>query len=342
MIKKHFSLLMAGVLLAGALSACGQKAAAPAPESTAAPVAGSEAASTSAAESETTGTSAAKSETASTPAAESEAAAAPAGESGSSDAVSGATSTAAAESGADVDMVTSASVVPGEVMEDYTPKGFTDGEAKKALFVVADPRYATVTRVLANTAMSHLEDKGVEVEVRDLYAIGFDPVLSAEDFYYAKDGIGEPTDAVKTEQEYVTKADYLIFVYPNWHDTPTAMAKGYMEKVFAKKFAYQDLPGGGLEGLLTGKGMYTIMNCGYLGGGRGWIGDGVGIEDEKWDRYMEAFKVFDDDTAAFWGVENLGRFVNDRTPANSSEQYSQELEELKGTLIEHLDRVFFS
>ena len=69
MIKKRFSLLMAGVLLAGALSACGQKAAAPAPESTAAPVAGSEAASTSAAESETTGTSAAKSETASTPAA---------------------------------------------------------------------------------------------------------------------------------------------------------------------------------------------------------------------------------------------------------------------------------
>lgn len=342
MIKKRFSLLMAGVLLAGALSACGQKAAAPAPESTAAPVAGSEAASTSAAESETTGTSAAKSETASTPAAESEAAAAPAGESGSSDAVSGATSTAAAESGADVDMVTSASVVPGEVMEDYTPKGFTDGEAKKALFVVADPRYATVTRVLANTAMSHLEDKGVEVEVRDLYAIGFDPVLSAEDFYYAKDGIGEPTDAVKTEQEYVTKADYLIFVYPNWHDTPTAMAKGYMEKVFAKKFAYQDLPGGGLEGLLTGKGMYTIMNCGYLGGGRGWIGDGVGIEDEKWDRYMEAFKVFDDDTAAFWGVENLGRFVNDRTPANGSEQYGEELEELKGTLREHLDRVFVS
>ena len=121
----------------------------------------------------------------------------------------------------------------------------------------------------------------------------------------------------------MTKADYLIFVYPNWHDTPTAMAKGYMEKVFAKKFAYQDLPGGGLEGMLSGKGMYTIMNCGYLGGGRGWIGDGVGIEDEKWDRYMEAFKVFDDDTAAFWGVENLGRFVNDRTPANGSEQYGE-------------------
>ena len=57
---------------------------------------------------------------------------------------------------------------------------------------------------------------------------------------------------------------------------------------------------------------------------------------------MEAFKVFDDDTAAFWGVENLGRFVNDRTPSNGSKEYVQELEELKESLEEHLDQVFFS
>ncbi|MCI9148515.1 MAG: flavodoxin family protein [Hungatella sp.] len=338
MIKKHLSLLLAGTVLTGVLSACGQKAAAPAPESTAASVSSTESTAVSTTSPESTAAPAPESTAA--PAAASDGSGSD--DSGSGDALSGATSPGVLEPGADADMVTSASVVPETIMEDYTPKGFTDGNAKKALFVVADPRYATVTRVLANTAMSHFEDKGVEVEVRDLYAMGFDPVLSAEDFYYAKDGIGEPSDAVKTEQEYVTKADYLIFVYPNWHDTPTAMAKGYMEKVFAKKFAYQDLPGGGLEGLLSGKGMYTIMNCGYLGGGRGWIGDGVGIEDEKWDRYMEAFKVFDDDTAAFWGVENLGRFVNDRTPSNGSKEYVQELEELKESLEEHLDQVFFS
>ncbi len=309
MIKKYLALALAGALLAGALSACGQKAAEPTPTPTPVPTVEP----TQAPEPSPT-----------------------------ADTLSGATTPAVPAPGADVETVTSASVVPDEVMEDYTPKGFTDGEAKKALFVVADPRYATVARVLGNTAMSHFEEKGVEVEIRDLYAMGFDPVLSAEEFYYAKDGAGEPTEAIKTEQEYVTKADYIIFVYPNWHDTPTAMAKGYMEKVFAKKFAYQDLPDGSLAGMLTGKGMYTIMNCGYLGGGRGWIGDGVGIEDEKWDRYMKAFQVFDDDTAAFWGVDNLGRFVNDRTPSNSSEQYAQELETLKETLVEHLDRVFFS
>lgn len=328
MIKKRFAMVLAGTLLATALSACGQKAAEPttAPATTEAATTAAE--TTAAAETTTAAETTAKAETT----AEAETTA--------NDAVSGATSTSVSDS--DADAVTSASVVPAEVMKDYTPKGFTDGEAKKALFIVADPRYATVTRVLANTAMAHFEEKGVEVEIRDLYAMGFDPVLSADEFYYAKDGTGEPTAAIKTEQDYVTKADYLIFVYPNWHDTPTAMAKGYMEKVFAKKFAYQDLADGSLQGMLTGKGMYTIMNCGYLGGGRGWIGDGVGIEDEKWDRYMNAFQVFDDDTAAFWGVDNLGRFVNDRTPANGSETYAEELESLKEALIEHLNRVFFS
>lgn len=257
----------------------------------------------------------------------------------SADSLSSATTV---QGGDGVEAVTSASIVPDDLMGSYTPKGFTGGDAKKALFVVADPRYATVTRAMANAAMQHFEEQGVEVELRDLYKLGFDPVLSAEEFYYAKDGTGEPTAAIKTEQDFVAQADYVVFVYPNWHDTPTAMAKGYMEKVFAKKFAYQDLAGGGLEGLLTGKGMYTIMNCGYLGGGRGWIGDGVGIEDEKWDAYMNAFKVFDDDTAAFWGMDNLGRFMNDRTPANGSADYASELDALKGTLIEHLDKVFFS
>jgi len=257
------------------------------------------------------------------------------------DAATSATIVPTSVDGQAVDGVTSASVMQESARPHYFPKGFTEGsDAKKALFVIGDPRFNSVTYDLANTAMNYFEQKGIEVAVRDLYQIGFDPVLSAADFYYAKDGLGEAPEAIKTEQEFVSAADYIIFVYPNWHDTPNAIVKGYMEKVFAKKFAYQDTANG-LEGLLKGKGMYTIMNAGYLGGGRGWIGDGVGIEDEKWDMYMNAFKVLDDDTAAFWGMENLGRFVNDRTPGNLSDKYEEEIQALRDCLIEHLDRVFF-
>lgn len=245
------------------------------------------------------------------------------------------------EASATVDGTTSASVVPEDLVEEYKPKGFTDGDAKKALFVVGDPRKYSVNYDLVNTAMKHFEEKGVEVELRDLYDMKFNPVLSLENFYYAKDGFGEPTPEIEKEQEYVTQADYIIFCYPNWHDTPTSIVKGYMETVFAKQFAYQDTDKG-LEGMLKEKSIYTIMNAGFLGGGRGYIGDGVGINDEAWDEYMNAFRVMDDDTAGFWGVENKGRFVNDRTPKNNSENYKEELTKLREDLIKKLDKDFFN
>lgn len=240
----------------------------------------------------------------------------------------------------EVDATTSASIVPSEFVQTYESKGFTTGDAKKALFVVGDPRKDSVNYDLARTAMKHFEENGVEVEVRDLYDMNFNPVLMPEEFYYAKDGNGEPTAEIKKEQELVSLADYIIFAYPNWHDTPNAIVKGYMEKVFAKKFAYQDTENG-LEGMLKGKSIYTIMNAGFLGGGRGYIGDGVGINDAVWDEYMKAFEVFDNDTAGFWGVENKGRFVNDRTPKNSSESYAEEINELRDALKIQLNEVFF-
>ncbi len=245
-----------------------------------------------------------------------------------------------AASSASVDGTTSASIVPDELISTYEPGGFTDGDREKALFIVGDPRKYSVQYDLVFTAMKHLEAQGMEVEIRDLYAMDFNPVLSLEDFYYAKDGTGEASATIAAEQDLVAAADHLIFSYPNWHDTPTAIVKGYMETVFAKQFAYRDTENG-LEGLLADKSFYTIMNAGFLGGGRGYMGDGVGINDEAWDRYMEAFAVMDDDTAGFWGAENRGRFVNDRTPSNGAENYREELEKLRKSLIDHLDRVYF-
>lgn len=245
------------------------------------------------------------------------------------------------ESSASVDGVTSASIVPNTLIDAYSPNGFTDSDAKKALFIVGDPRKYSVNYDLIYTAMKHFEENGIEVEIRDLYDINFNPVLSLENFYFAKDGEGTPTNEIKIEQEYVSQADYIIFAYPNWHDTPNAIVKGYMETVFSKKFAYQDTDNG-LEGMLGGKSLYTIMNAGFLGGGRGYIGDGVGIDDEAWDSYMRAFEVMDNDTAGFWGMENKGRFVNDRTPKNNSETYADDLETLRTSLIENLNEVFLN
>ena len=123
------------------------------------------------------------------------------------------------------DAKTSASLVPDDLVTPYTPNGFSDSDAKKALFVVGDPRKYSVNYDLIYTAMAHFESQGVEVELRDLYDIGFNPVVSVDEFYYAKDGNGTPSPEIKIEQDFVTQSDYIIFCYPNWHDTPTAIVK---------------------------------------------------------------------------------------------------------------------
>lgn len=258
-----------------------------------------------------------------------------------SDAVTSATHLAATSADSkNIDAITSATIVKADSLQHYKPKGFTaDTSKEKVLFVVADPRKDSITYDLAQTAMAFFESQGWEVELRDLYDIKFDPVITKETFFNAKDGFGTTPPAIKKEQGYIAQAKHIIFVYPNWHDTPNPMIKGYMERVFAKQFAYKTTPQG-LEGLLKDKDIYTIMNCGFLGGGQGFIGDGIGKNDELWDTYMRAFKVFDDDTAAFWGVTNKGRFMNDQSPRNNAENYKEQIEALRNVLRMHLKRDF--
>ena len=260
------------------------------------------------------------------------------------DGMSGATKKAsdAAQTIGNVDAITSASVVPQNLRQTVKPNGFTagDSKAKRILFGVGDPRHESVEWDLVNTAMKHFMDKGCEVELRDLYAIGFNPVITRETFFQAKDGLGETPADVAVEQKYVNAADYIIFAYPNWHDTPNAITKGYMERVFQKKWAYRDTDKG-LEGLLKGKAFFTIMNAGWLGMGRGDIGDGIGKNSNPiWDKYLGAFRVMDEDTAGFWGMKTLGRFVNDRTPGNLDKDYAEKLDKLRADLTKTLDKKF--
>lgn len=82
-------------------------------------------------------------------------------------------------------------------------------------------------------------------------------------------------------------------------------------------------------------------DAGWLGGGQGNVGDGIGKLDAVWDKYLGAYKVVDDDTAGFWGAKNLGRFVNDQSPSNLNPQYQQKLQKLASVLDARLERDFF-
>jgi NAD(P)H dehydrogenase (quinone) len=90
-----------------------------------------------------------------------------------------------------------------------------------------------------------------DIETTDLYAQGFDPVLSARDFGKPLGRSGNlvdlmaeayaagelPPDVVE-EQRKVASADLLVFQFPLWWYGVPAILKGWFDRVLTNGFAY--------------------------------------------------------------------------------------------------------
>ncbi|MDP8266887.1 MAG: NAD(P)H-dependent oxidoreductase [Candidatus Aceula meridiana] len=120
------------------------------------------------------------------------------------------------------------------------------------LIIYSHPNSKSFNCAIRETLKDALEQKGHEVRVRDLYAIGFDPVLSAKDFEVLEKG--GVLDDVKVEQDHVRWADVVTFVFPVWWNSLPAIARGYIDRVFSVGFAYTEK----MEGLLPEKKVLVI------------------------------------------------------------------------------------
>ncbi|RKR09156.1 NAD(P)H dehydrogenase (quinone) [Flavobacterium sp. 90] len=129
----------------------------------------------------------------------------------------------------------------------------------KNLIIYAHPNSASLNHFFKQTVVESLEKKGEEVIVRDLNEINFNPVLSLEDMHGQR--IGKVADDVKTEQDFITWADQLIFIYPIWWTGMPAIMKGFIDRVFSYGFAYR-YDQGVQKGLLTGKKTIIINSHG--------------------------------------------------------------------------------
>lgn len=63
---------------------------------------------------------------------------------------------------------------------------------------------------------------------------------------------GKLSDDVKLEQEHISWAEQITFIYPIWWTGLPAMMKGYIDRVFSYGFAYR-YDQGIQKGLLKGK-----------------------------------------------------------------------------------------
>ena len=114
---------------------------------------------------------------------------------------------------------------------------------------------AAVARVYAETVRSF----GDEADIRDLYQMGFDPCLQADELPWAKGA--QPHADVVAERERLADARAFVFVYPLWFNAPPAILKGYLDRVFGPGFAY-GRASGGTEPLLHGRLLLSITTSG--------------------------------------------------------------------------------
>jgi len=129
----------------------------------------------------------------------------------------------------------------------------------KHLIIYAHPNEGSLNGLLKNTVTEALQDARHEVEVRDLYALNFNPVLSAEDM--AGQRQGKVSADVQREQDYIVWADHITFIYPIWWTGMPAIIKGYVDRVMSYDFAYR-YDNGVQKGLLTGKNALIINTHG--------------------------------------------------------------------------------
>lgn len=127
------------------------------------------------------------------------------------------------------------------------------------LIIYAHPNENSLNHHLLNTVVETLQFRNEEVVVRDLYSIGFDPVLSLNDMQGQR--MGKVSDDVKAEQEHILWAEQITFIYPIWWTGLPAMMKGFIDRVFSYGFAYR-YDQGVQKGLLKGKKTVIINTYG--------------------------------------------------------------------------------
>ena len=192
----------------------------------------------------------------------------------------------------------------------------------KYLIVYAHPNPKSFNHAILETISQELQKKKREFTVRDLYRIGFNPVLSTKDLLAIQNG-AVPKD-IKKEQNYISKADTLIFIFPIWWSAMPAILKGYIDRVFSLGFAY-DITEDEVIGLLKGKKVFIVTT--------------TGASKEDYEK-MGAFKMMnmsiDMAIFQFSGMKVIGHKYFSSVPNVSQQDRKKMLKELKLLVKEKL------
>ena len=167
----------------------------------------------------------------------------------------------------------------------------TDAATHKHVVIACHPETESFTLSVARAYCAAVAAHGHEAILRDLYRIGFDPVLKAAERLPAAPFA--PAPDVQVELDLLDGADAFVLVYPLWFGTPPAMLKGYIERVLGAGFSREMMTGPlhrRHHKLLGGKHLLSFSSS---GSSKAWL------EDQHAWRSLQT--IFDGYLArAFW------------------------------------------
>jgi len=114
----------------------------------------------------------------------------------------------------------------------------------RVLVVYCHPAPESFCRAVLDRVLAGLAAGGHEVDLLDLYAEGFDPVIGADAWRaYTSDPTRLAEGAMADHVARLRGAEGLVFVYPTWTFGLPAVLKGWMDRVFLPGVAFS-LPTG--------------------------------------------------------------------------------------------------
>lgn len=118
----------------------------------------------------------------------------------------------------------------------------------RALIVLAHPLPESFAHEATRRIEAALTRRGLAVDLLDLYAEGFDPVLSAAERRAYLDTSPDPEPPFA---ERVRAAQKLALVFPQWWFGFPAILKGFFDRTLVSGVAYEREPDGRFTPLLT-------------------------------------------------------------------------------------------
>jgi NAD(P)H dehydrogenase (quinone) len=178
-----------------------------------------------------------------------------------------------------------------------------------ALVVVCHPAAGSFNHALAEAVRAAWTSAGCNVVFHDLYAEGFDPLLSASEAR----GMSTADKTVAAHIAELRACDLLALIHPNCWGAPPAMMKGWIDRVFAPEAAYTFAKGesGEAIGLLRMRAA-LILNTGNTPAEReqNHFGDPL---DQIWRRCILDFCGVTDVRRALFSVVATSTPVERRT-----------------------------